>query len=305
MNYSIESGKHSADKDHRIMTGGTLSVDKTVRCVDGVKFYTYSLPFYVWWDFDINFHKWVHAAEHMIAYKKDTGSVRNSLEEVTRWKLSWKVILDISPCRTSSSTFGFRITSMVPLEVDQVRELSHISITRAIDFLKRGEIEDQNDFQWIPFARSVSCGQYDFHDKQRAINDLRKIDLSTIRIEENIIASIHEVAYVCDLRFLKPKTDGADDMVMFSPDFSYRISELIEKELPKRFPWSICIVGTFWCMTGMYLCISSEMWDESDIPTIHKLIIDIIKDNIWEDDLDHHEKLELKTLLENYEKYRV
>lgn len=303
MNYTINAGEHSANKDHTTMTGGTLSVDKTVKCKDWVTFYTYSIPFYSEWSFDTEFHKWVHAAEHMIAYKKDTGSVRNSLEEVSEGALSWKVILDISPYRTSVSTFGFRLTSMVPLGKEHVNDLIKISVERAIRFLEDWDIENPDDFQWIPFARPVSCGQYDFHNKQRAISDLKSINLDTLIIEEKVIHSQHPTAYVCDLRFLKPKTQWSNDMIMFSPEFSYKVSQLIETELPQKLHNSIALVWTFWCMTWMYLCISSQLGDESDISHIHATIISILKEKIDINSLENSEKNQYKTLIENYEKF--
>jgi len=303
-NYSIESWKHSADKDHTTMTGGTLTIDKTVRCGSGVAFYTYNIPMYRW-SFDIDFHKWVHAAEHMIAYKKDTGSVRNSLEEVTGWEVNWKVILDISPYKTSNETFWFRITSMIPLKVDQVQKLMWISIKRAIIFLESWKIENEDDYQWIPFARPISCGQYDFHDKFRAIHDLSQIDIENLEIIENTIYSNHTTAYVCDLRFLKPKIQWWDDMIMFSPDFSYRISLLIERKLPNKIPWSIALVWTFGCMTGMYLCISSNIWDETDISVIHATILEIIRENIDTNTLNWAERIQLETLLKNYDTHNL
>jgi hypothetical protein len=73
--------------------------------------------------------------------------VRNSLEEVSKGKLSGKVILDISPYQTSSSTFGFRITSMIELQEIQVKDLVKISIERAIEFLENEKIENKDDFQ--------------------------------------------------------------------------------------------------------------------------------------------------------------
>ena len=305
MNYSIIEWQHSADKDHTNMTGWTLTVDKKVQCDEGITFYTYNISLYKDMLFDENFHRWIHSAEHLLAYKKDTGSVRNSLEEVTAWELQWKVILDISPYQTGKETFGFRITSMVPLKIDQLQELFKLSTQRAIDFLENAEIENKNDFQWIPFARSISCWQYDFHDKQRAVSDLKSIDLHNLTVTQNTSTTNHTTAYVCDLRFLKPKLDGRDDMIMFSPDFSYQISELIEAKLPEKLGWNIVLVGTFGCMTGMYLCTSSEIWDESDIAHIHALIIEILKENIEINNIWKTEQIQFQTLLENYEKYSL
>jgi S-ribosylhomocysteine lyase LuxS involved in autoinducer biosynthesis len=146
----------------------------------------------------------------------------------------------------------------------------------------------------------MSCGQFDFHDKQRAIADLQKIDVENLEIQESTRSAKHRTAYVCDLRFLKPKRVWKDDMVMFSPDFSYRISELIETHLPNKIQDTITLVGTFGCMTGMYLCVSSEHWDQSDVPIIHAAIIDILQEHIDADSLNPGEKLQLITLLENY-----
>ena len=303
MNYTIEQWAHSANKDHTVMTWWTLTVDKTVRCESGVTFYTYSIPMYDG-NFDENFHKWIHTAEHLIAYKQDTGSVRDSLEEVSWGTLDGKVILDISPYKTSAENFWFRITSMIPLPVQQVEALVGISISRAIDYLESEKCEDDNDFQKIPFARAISCGQFDFHDKKRAIRDLKNINIQALEISEVPIKASHQTAYVCDLRFLKPKLEWADDMVMFSPDFSYKISECIETYLPQELSGSIAIVWTFGCMTWMYLCISTDIWDESDISLIHSVIIKIIEKNIQRADLNAEEIIQLGTLLENYRLYK-
>ena len=63
---------------------------------------------------------------------------------------------------------------------------------------------------------------------------------------------------VCDLRMLKPKLENRDDMVMFDPWVSYTLSEIIEQKLPGILGRNAVIVGTFGCMTGMYLCVSAE-----------------------------------------------
>lgn len=303
MNYEIEAGKHSADKDHRVMTWGTLSVDKTVRAIDGVTFHTYSIALYCDMILDTDFHKWIHTLEHMIAYKKDTGSVRNSLEEVTGWLLSWKVILDISPYKTSPKSFGFRITSMIALEVQMVQELVKLSLDRALEFLKTGVAENPNDYQAIPFARPESCGQYDFHNTQRAIADLEQIQQGRYDIQEQQFHTQDTTAYICDLRFLKPKIANGDSQVMLSPQFSYRISELIETYLPKELSGSIALVWTFGCMTGMYLCISSPIGDTTDIAHIHATIIQILLTHIERSTLTHTEQIQFDTLLRNYDMY--
>lgn len=303
MTYTIKTGKHSADKDHCIMTWGTLSIDKIVKIEDWVTFYTYSIALYRDMEFNEEFHKAIHTAEHLLAYKEDTWSVRNSLEEVTQWEISGKVILDISPFKTSSDTFGFRITSMIPLETNVVKKLVWLSIQRAINFLETAQAEDERDFQMIPFARPESCGQYNYHNKSKAIADLKNIDIDTLKVSQKDVHTKHPAAYVCDLRFLKPKLEGGDDMVMFSPDFSYRISQLIESTLPTKLPGAICLVGTFGCMTGMYLCVSSEKWDQSDITEVHKAIMEILTEEIQIETLIESEKTQFATLLNNYKNH--
>jgi hypothetical protein len=68
------------------------------------------------------------------------------------------------------------------------------------------------------------------------------IDIENIEVRNTNTESSHRTAYVCDLRFLKPKLDGKNEMVMFSPNFSYKISNLIEKFLPEKLPNSIVLV---------------------------------------------------------------
>ena len=300
--YSIEAWVHSADKDHTNMTWGTLSVDKIVHCDDGITFFQYSIPLYTW-IFDETFHKWVHTAEHLLAYKKDTGSVRNSLEEVSNSEIDWKVILDISPYKTGSETFWFRITSMIQLDINQVEKFVQLSISRAIDFLEHWVAENTDDYMGIPFARAISCGQFDFHDKQKAIRDLRASQDRKLNIYETKISTTHTSAYVCDLRFLKPKVSSNDWLIMFTPNFSYKISHIIEEKLPLKLENSIVIVGTFGCMTGMYLCISSPVWDAIDIHNIHAKIIEVVHENIAPKNLSKEENEQLKQLLYNYEQY--
>jgi S-ribosylhomocysteine lyase LuxS involved in autoinducer biosynthesis len=152
-------------------------------------------------------------------------------------------LLDISPFRNTDETFGFRVTSLEKLDIPTLQSAVKLSLKRALEYLK------QNNS--VPFAEAKKCGQYDFHDITRAQELLSLISLP-ISISENKLSTPHHFAYVCDLRFLKPKLAGRDDMVMFSPDFSYTLSELIERELPKKLPDSLVIVGTFGCMTGMY-----------------------------------------------------
>lgn len=57
-----------------------------------------------------------------------------------------------------------------------------------------------------------------------------------MKIKSNTQTTNHGKAFVGDLRFMKPKTDEADDRITLDPKFSYYLSQLIETELPKKMP---------------------------------------------------------------------
>ena len=292
MTYSLQLWPHSAEKDHQVMTGGTLTVDKKVTSSDsGIELYTYTLPLFGGEKSDTSFHRALHSIEHLIAYTKDSGSLRSSLQEISSGTIEGKTILDVSPFRNAQGDFGFRITSLQKLDVSLLQDALKISVQRALAYLQ--------EHHSVPFAEVKKCGQYDFHDVSRA-QDLLEWVSPPLSLSQQNFSTPHRFAYVCDLRFLKPKLEGRDDMVMFNPDFSYRISELIEQYLPQKLPDSLVIVGTFGCMTGMYLCVSSEHGDEKDIVSIHAAIIEVLQEHIDISQLREEEKLQYQTLLENY-----
>ena len=98
---------------------------------------------------------------------------------------------------------------------------------------------------------------------------------------------------------LKPKLENRDDMVMFDPWVSYTLSEIIEQKLPALLGKSAVIVGTFGCMTGMYLCVSAQHGDEAEVHQIHAAIMQIISEidtSTW----NESQKAQVRLVLENY-----
>lgn len=130
------------------------------------------------------------------------------------------------------------------------------------------------------------------------------VNISTLRIESDTHYTNHQKAAVCDLRLLKPKTDETDNRITLDPKFSYYLSQKIERELPEKMVGTMAIVGTFGCMTGVYLCVSYLNDEEEDIPHVHEKIMEILRDTDKENLPDNHRE-ELKTILENYEKFGI
>lgn len=298
MHYTISQWLHSADKDHTVMTWGTLMVDKTIENTalwEETCLYAYTLPFFSRVQDTLDFHRWVHTNEHLLAYVKDTGSMRSSLEEVSNGKITGKEILDISPYQVSEGVYGFRVTSLREIPVELIAQAAELSLERAKKFL-----ESNSE---VPFATPEQCWQYDFHSISAALKSVSEARVDTSEISETVYSTKDRFVYVCDLRLLKPKLRAANDMITFSPWFSYIISQIIEQHLPSRLVGSIVIIGTFGCMTWMYLSISSATGDQKDIPFIHRQIIEILREKIDPETLSLEERIQLETLLENYEKY--
>lgn len=71
---TINSGLHSSEKDHKVMTGGTLTVDKEITSTEALKIHTYALPLFTTPnEREYNdFHAGMHTNEHLLAYTPDT-----------------------------------------------------------------------------------------------------------------------------------------------------------------------------------------------------------------------------------------
>lgn len=123
-------------------------------------------------------------------------------------------------------------------------------------------------------------------------------------IESDTHTTNHQKAAVCDLRFLKPKTDEANNRITLDPKFSYYLSQKIERELPEKMVGTAAIVGTFGCMTGSYLCVSYLNDAEEDIPHVHAKIMEILRD-VEKENLTSEHRKQLETILANYEAHGI
>ena len=304
MTYTINAGLHSSEKDHTVMTGGTLTIDKYIESDSPMNIYTYALHLFgapTTIDYQ-HFHAGMHTNEHLLAYTPDTGSLRASLKNLLP-DLDTKMILDVSPYEFEDGTYGFRITSLVELDETTLTEATKASIDTAINYLdavKAGH-GDPRGFRDIPFATPEQCGQFTYHHPEKAQEILKMVNRNTLNIQANTQTTEHQKAVVCDLRLLKPKTDEADTRITLDPKFSYFLSQTIEHELPKKMPGTAVVVGTFGCMTGTYLCVSC-VDPESDITVIHRNIMEILGE-IDQESITPDHREQLKTILENFEKY--
>lgn len=235
----INAGLHSSEKDHTVMTGGTLTADKHIDSETPLEIHTYALPLFTapseaeYHDF----HAGMHTNEHLLAYTPDTGSLRASLAELIPG-LDTKMILDVSPYEFDDGNYSFRITSLVVLDEDILKMATRASVERAIayiDTIQAGK-GDKEGFAGVPFATAGQCGQFTFHHPAKAQEMLQGIDSENLTVRSHTQKTTHQKAVVCDLRLLKPKTDVQDDRITLDPKLSYYLSQVIEKELPKKMP---------------------------------------------------------------------
>ena len=303
----INSGLHSSEKDHNAMTGWTLKVDKTISSSEAITLYQYTIKLFSngeWQDMN-EFHKWMHTNEHLLAYSRDTGSVRSSLSELIPW-FDGKYILDVSPFKLSDTLYGFRLISLEKFSLEILQQAIKSSIKRALEYLEgiqNGSKWDETCYLKIPFAKAEQCWQYTFHSVVEAKHSLETVHINTLDISEETLQTKNQSILSCDLRLLKPKQIGKDGMLMLSPDFSYMISQKIESGLKEKFPESIKYIGTFGCMTGMYLITSlQDIENKEELKNIHREVMNILG-WIKKDTLVSHEKEQLNWILSNYEKY--
>lgn len=141
---TIHAGLHSSEKNHKTMTGGTLTVDKRIDSSEPLQIFTYIIPLFGIPGNEIYeaFHQGMHTNEHLFAYTPDTGSLRASLTEVLP-ELDTKKILDVSPFQIEDG-YGFRVTSLIELDQDTLTKATKISIHKASAFLRQA-IEGNGD----------------------------------------------------------------------------------------------------------------------------------------------------------------
>ena len=191
--------------------------------------------------------------------------------------------------------FDFRIISVEPIDSKTILEATKSSVERAMKYLETHNM--------VPFATAKECWQYSFHSVALSLKDLKEIDFENMKVIEEKYPSEHEFVYVCDLRLFKPEQEWKKKGIMFSPKMGHYISNIIETYLPQQNASSLVFAGTFGCMTGMYLTVSSAIWDATDIWTIYTQIIEVIKENVSLEELSENEKKQVDTLIENYENF--
>jgi len=87
----------------------------------------------------------MHTNEHLLAYSKETGSVRASIEEIDAG-FNGKWILDVSPYRFPNGNFGFRVTSLRDISEEVLQKTFALFVKKAIAYTQemldgRGDAE--------------------------------------------------------------------------------------------------------------------------------------------------------------------
>lgn len=265
----ITKNAFSADIDHAKMTGGTFDIRKIIK-VDADQISI--RPLIVLFpdpktSEEKSIHQAMHTLEHGMAY---TGGVRDELVRLSNNTLDRNTLIDISPFISVEGKIGFRMLSLFDIDKGIFETaVKNASSTFAI-FLSTGAA--------VPFANQEQCGQFRFHDPQKASTLVKKwvdqfefVYPTPIPFSSNIS--------VADLRLLKPQLSNTTNQLFLTPQNSYFISQKVEEFFnqswqslgydtpPKLF------VGTYGCMTGMY--VTSE-YTEGIEDKIHTTITRIL-----------------------------
>lgn len=284
----IEKFAVSKNKDHTIMTGGTLTIDKVVTSETNLKPFVYFFTISEDQN-EINsddFHKGIHSIEHSFAFEMDSGSIRAHYNKVTGEDSDF--IVDISPYIKDENSLGFRITSFIELDIPKLEE----AIKNGLESMK---IYFEND-NAVPFSTPEECGQYNFHSGKLALGIIN--DINTIKVLEiSAPQDSTEINWIVgDLRLLKPRPENDFDHYVFPPLVSHKLSDIIEKNFNTNYD-NYLQLGTFGCMTGSYL-ISDIKPEEKD--EVHKNILEILVNQSFENiDLE----VAAEKVIENIKKY--
>ncbi|MFA5895212.1 MAG: S-ribosylhomocysteine lyase [Candidatus Shapirobacteria bacterium] len=245
----IVKNAFSADIDHRVMSGGTFDIRKIVK-VDSESVTIHPL-IVVFPDpqtsQETHIHQAIHTLEHGLAY---TGGVRDELVSISQNAIDRNTLIDISPFQSESGQIGFRMLALFDID----HSLFETAVKKAaINFAKSLSLTGE-----VPFANERQCGQFRFHDSQLAT---KLVDQWAEKFEFKYPTPVpfSSLISVADLRLLKPQLSSVNNQQFLTPQNSYYISQKIEElfdqswqslgfgKTPKIF------VGTYGCMTGMYL----------------------------------------------------
>lgn len=294
----------SGSKDHVAMAGGTLSADKRVAAGQPI---TLQREFFPLASFDLSlptdelehFSAGIHSIEHSLA-SPEGGDLRARLaERAAQGNGNGSVpgktdttggsqtavgsrLVDMSPfvhSLTANSlaaesaggpagvpdarpTIGFRSTFVsegTGLADGTLRRAYHDALKRAAELFRAGAA--------VPFATPESCGQYNLHSTDAAVELIER----WLKSPEGGLAGAagsrrsatgvgaREV-FVCDLRLVKPRLAGQFDQRLLDVPGSHFIAQAIEaaawRWIPGGNPGSIS-AGTFGCSTGAYLIVAN------------------------------------------------
>jgi S-ribosylhomocysteine lyase LuxS involved in autoinducer biosynthesis len=264
--FTIEQFATSAAKNHELLTGGTLSVDKIYRMEEGhpVILSTFFLEVTASLD-QAEVHRGMHSLEHALAYSEQTGSIRALLQQMSNGAVDGKQLLDCSPY-IHAGVLGFRLTTLEAVDKAVLQEAVSQGLSQASDYLTANP---------PPFSTARECGQYNFHSAATAVALIQEALSRGPRITalESLKGSgATQRFYVADLRLVKPRPIGDDEHRTLSPLGSHRLSQHVETAL--RRAGYLTVLGTFGCMTGMYLLVGADGNDppEAYMRHIHQVI---------------------------------
>lgn len=248
--FTIEQFATSAAKNHELLTGGTLSVDKIYRmeeerpvtlCTSFLEV-TESLE-------EEEVHRGMHSLEHALAYSKQTGSIRSTLQLVSSGAIDGKQLLDCSPY-IYEGALGFRLTLLEDVDKEALQEAVSQGLLQAKNYLTANP---------PPFSTARECGQYNFHSAETAvalIQEALKRGTHIIALERFQGSATVQRLYVADLRLVKPRPLNDFEHRTLSPLGSHVLSQKVETALRKAS--YVAVLGTFGCMTGMYLLVGAN-----------------------------------------------
>jgi S-ribosylhomocysteine lyase LuxS involved in autoinducer biosynthesis len=248
--FTIEQFATSAAKNHELLTGGTLSVDKVYRMEEDhpVTLCTFFLEVTEYLE-EEEVHRGMHSLEHALAYSAQTGSIRSTLQLVSSGTIDGKQLLDCSPY-ISEGVLGFRLTFLEDVHKEVLQEAVSQGLLQAKNYLTANP---------PPFSTARECGQYNFHSAETAvalIQETLKRGTHITALERFQGSAAMQRLYVADLRLVKPRPLNDLEHRTLNPLGSHGLSQKVETALRKA--GYVTVLGTFGCMTGMYLLVANE-----------------------------------------------
>jgi S-ribosylhomocysteine lyase LuxS involved in autoinducer biosynthesis len=260
----------SSNVDHTKMTGGTFEVRKRLEVVNSpealMNIYIVKLPFNMATSTEET-HKGMHTLEHGLVY---AGGVRKKVSQLKNNPIDYNAFVDISPyVDPKDGSLGFRILSLATINPQHLLKIIRNAFEDYKVHLKRGHV--------IPFASPEECGQFEFHDRNMA---MQMIDQSRnkIAIQKKTPLPFSKHVAVGDLRLLKPQLSAnPSNQIFLTPDASYTIAQTLETQFGAS--WQQLgygdapqiLIGNYGCMTGEYPVVEAPH-PEEDITMYQKKV---------------------------------